>query len=373
LSFQPIYTREHQQNGGAARAGILHLPHGPVATPVFMPVGTHGTIKGIQYSEIEAFDIQMILGNTYHLYLRPGLEVIQAHGGLHQFSGWNSNILTDSGGFQVFSLAPFRKITPEGAHFQSHIDGSRHLLTPEVVVDLQVGLNSDIQMVLDVCTEPGITQKEAEKALVTTTAWADRAKQKWLEKREGEGYLGSLFGIVQGNFYPELRRRSAEELVAMDFPGYAIGGLSVGETPDTFREYLELTAPLLPADKPKYVMGIGTPDYILWAVENGIDMFDCVFPTRVARNGYLFDWDGKINLRNAKHRLSTATSDPESPIAGYTYSYLRHLFNAGEMLGPILVTKHNLWFLQTMMNQIRQAIIEDRFFAYKNDFLSRYT
>jgi queuine tRNA-ribosyltransferase len=353
-----------------ARIGILSLPHGPVETPVFMPVGTQGTIKGLSTQEVEDLGFSLILGNTYHLYLRPGMDVISIHGGLHEFSQWKKNILTDSGGFQVFSLAPFRKITNQGVYFQSHIDGAKHLLTPEKAVEIQCTLNSDIQMVLDVCTEPGISEKEAEQALILTSEWALRAKHRWQESHEN--YLGHLFAIVQGNFYHQLRTRSAEELVAMDFPGYAIGGLSVGETAETFREFLAYTAPLLPFEKPKYVMGIGTPDYILDAVEQGIDMFDCVFPTRVARNGYLFTRDGKINIRNAKHSLSTQSVDPDSPIHNYSLSYLRHLFVAKEMLGPMLATKHNLWFLHTMMEEIKQSIREDRFLEYKKEFLFRY-
>ena len=364
------FTLVHQDSHSAARTGILHLPHGPVHTPVFMPVGTQGTVKGLSAGDVEEMDFEILLGNTYHLYLRPGVEVIRNHGGLHGFTGWKRNILTDSGGFQIFSLATFRKITEEGARFQSHIDGSKHLLTPENVVTIQEALGSDIQMVLDVCTEPGITQKAAEKALGITTRWAGRAKQQWLQT--SEDYKGLLFGIVQGNFFKDLRIRSAQEIVALDFPGYAIGGLSVGEPPEVFAEFLHFTAPLLPETKPKYVMGIGTPDYILEAVEQGIDMFDCVFPTRVARNGYLFHWDGKINIRNEKFRLSTGALDPKSPISKYSLGYLRHLFKAGEMLGPILATKHNLWFLKTMMEEIRQAIHENRFLDYKKQFLGRY-
>lgn len=353
-----------------ARAGLLSLPHGELETPVFMPVGTQGSVKTLRSEDVDALGFKIILANTYHLYLRPGMDVIRAHGTLHDFSRWQHNILTDSGGFQVFSLAPFRKITKEGVHFQSHIDGSRHLLTPEKVVRIQECLGSDIQMVLDVCTEPGISKEEAAQALEITSAWARRAKEEWLACEDS--YQGRLFGIVQGNFFKDLRQESAGQVLELDLPGYAIGGLSVGEAPEVFREFLFHTAALLPEGKPKYLMGIGTPDYILEAIEAGIDMFDCVFPTRVARNGYLFSETGKINIKNEKYRLCTQTLDPASPISGYTLGYLRHLFKAGEILGPVLATTHNLWFLKTLVDRARISIREARFAEFKKDFLSRY-
>ncbi|KGE73967.1 queuine tRNA-ribosyltransferase [Spirochaeta lutea] len=361
---------KHRDEFCQARRGEIQLPHGRVQTPVFMPVGTQGTVKALSHQMVEDIGFEIILGNTYHLYLRPGTEVIADFGGLHEFSTWNRNILTDSGGFQVFSLSPFRKITDEGVQFRSHIDGSKHMLTPESVVEIQRVLGSDIQMVLDVCTEHGIDKKSAHKALTTTTRWAKRAKDAW-QQSLGD-YRGAAFGIVQGNFFEDLRAQSAQELSELDFPGYAIGGLSVGEPPEVFEHFLHYTAPLLPTGKPKYVMGIGTPDYILSAVEAGIDMFDCVFPTRVARNGYFFSRDGRINIKNERYRRDTQPIDLDSPISMYSRAYLRHLFKAGEMLGPMLATRHNLWFLHTFMTEIRTAIEENRFLEYKNTFLERY-
>ena len=365
-----LFHIEHRDSATLARTGTLHLPHGPVQTPVFMPVGTQGTVKSLSAKSVADLGFEIILANTYHLYLRPGTEVVEKFGGLRRFSQWPRNILTDSGGFQVFSLAPFRKITEEGVRFQSHIDGSKHLLTPESVVRIQEILGSDIQMVLDVCTEPGISKKEAASALEITTKWAARAKAEWLQTRDD--YEGVLFGIVQGNFFEDLRIESAQQLAELDFPGYAIGGLSVGEPPEEFRRFLFHTSPHLPEAKPKYVMGIGTPDYILEAVEAGIDMFDCVFPTRVARNGFLFNWTGRVNIRNEKYRFSTEPIDPNSPIREYSLGYLRHLFKAGEMLGPVLATTHNLWFLKTLMDRIRESIREGNFAEYKKHFLENY-
>ena len=294
----PLQFHEHHRDPQCrARTGVIDLPHGPVATPTFMPVGTAGTVKAIRHDTVEAMGYRLILANTYHLFLRPGTETIAAFGGLHRFSSWDHNILTDSGGYQIFSLAPFRKITDEGAHFQSHIDGARHMLTPERAVEIQVTIGSDIQMVLDVCTGPDQDRAGALEALDTTTLWAGRARDRWREAREESGYRGALFGIVQGNFFPDLRTRAVEATVALDLPGIAIGGLSVGESFDTYEAILAHTAALLPAHTPRYVMGIGTPEYILTAIEHGIDMFDCVFPTRAGRNGTLFTTGGRINLK----------------------------------------------------------------------------
>ena len=338
-----------------------------------MPVGTAGTVKAMLHSSIADIGFNLILGNTYHLYLRPGMDVISAYGGLHEFSSWKGNILTDSGGFQVFSLAPFRKIDDEGVTFRSHIDGSKHTLTPEKVVDIQTILGSDIQMQLDVCTPPGIDFTEAENALKLTTEWAKRARIRRAEKPES--YRGSLFGIVQGNFFEDLRKRSAEELCELDLPGYAIGGLSVGEDPSVFRDFLHYTANLLPEEKPRYVMGIGTPDYMLEAVEAGIDVFDCVYPTRVARNGTCFTPEGMLNLKNAQFKndrgpIVEGCSCPAC--TRYSRGYLRHLFAAKEILGPMLVTYHNLQFLYDMMEASRRAIESNEFFKFKNSFLSSF-
>ncbi|OQY34872.1 MAG: tRNA guanosine(34) transglycosylase Tgt [Spirochaetaceae bacterium 4572_59] len=356
-----------------ARTGILSLPHGDVEIPAFMPVGTNGTVKAIKHNSVDDMGYKLILANTYHLYLRPGMEVMENAGGLHKFSGWKHNILTDSGGFQVFSLAPFRKIREEGVRFRSHIDGAYHVFTPEKVVEIQQIIGSDIQMVLDVCTPPDISHKEALEALNLTTNWARRARKRW-DKRN-EGYEGLLFGIIQGNFYEDLRKQSAEEILALDTPGIAIGGLSVGEPPEMFRDYLHYTAQFLPEDKPRYVMGIGTPDYMLEAVEAGIDMFDCVYPTRIARNGTCFTKDGLIALKNQRFGMDNLPIDPECdcPVCKqYSRSYLRHLFKAKEILGPMLVTEHNLHFLYRFMAEIRLSIREDRFKAFKRDFMKRY-
>lgn len=357
----------------AARSGYLHLPRGDVPIPAFMPVGTNGTVKAMLHSSLKEIGYPLILGNTYHLYLRPGMEVISKYGGLHQFSSWDGNILTDSGGFQVFSLAPFRKITEDGVTFKSHIDGSMHQLTPEAVVDIQTILGSDIQMQLDVCTPPGIKEREAVHAVDLTTIWAKRAKQRRSEKNEI--YNGSLFGIVQGNFFKKLRKRSAEQLSELDLPGYAIGGLSVGEEPEVFRDFLHYTAPLLPDNKPKYVMGIGTPGYMLEAMEAGIDIFDCVYPTRVARNGTCFTREGMLNLKNTRFRDDRLPIDPEClcpTCSRYSRGYLRHLFVAREILGPMLVTHHNLQFLYDMMEQARNAIVKGTFPGFKKSFLERF-
>ncbi len=356
-----------------ARTGTLELAHGPVETPVFMPVGTNGSVKAISHDTLEKIGISLILGNTYHLYLRPGTDVIDTYGGLHQFSSWKGNILTDSGGFQVFSLAPFRKITREGVKFRSHIDGSYHFLTPEKVVGVQNSLNSDIAMVLDVCTPPGIEYREAVKALETTTHWAERSLKAWKDANPADGRV--LFPILQGNFYKDLRERSAEELLAMDFSGVAVGGLSVGEPFPVYVDMLQHTGSLLPQEKPHYLMGIGTPEYILEAVENGIDLFDCVFPTRIARNGTVFTPGGMIALKKAefeKDKGPIVEGCGCTACTRYSRAYMRHLFKAKEILGPMLATEHNITFLNNMVMEIRAAIRASRFRKYKEDFLYEY-
>ena len=356
-----------------ARRGNLILPHGTVETPTFMPVGTNGTVKAILFSALEKMGYRLILGNTYHLYLRPGMEILKGAGGLHQFTGWEHNFLTDSGGFQVFSLSQLRKITPEGVRFQSHIDGSRHLFTPESVSEVQEFFRSDIQMVLDVCTPPGIEHREAEDALKITTDWAKRAYKRW-EQRD-PSYEGLIFGIVQGNFYKDLRKRSAEEICSIDFPGIAIGGLSVGEEKEVFKEYLYYTAQYLPDEKPRYVMGIGTPDYMLEAVEAGIDIFDCVYPTRVARNSSVFTDQGIIALKNERFKNDFGPIDPECtcPVCRqFSRAYIRHLFKTREILGPMLTTEHNLHFMYRLMERTRESISAGTFRSFKADFLDRY-
>ena len=368
-----IFTEILRDKETKARLGYIDLPHGRVETPAFMPVGTNGTVKGIYHDKVEEIGYKLILGNTYHLYLRPGLDVLEKFGGLHKFSNWNHNILTDSGGFQVFSLSGLRKVKESGVTFQSHIDGSKHVFTPEKVVDIQSVIGSDIAMVLDVCTPPCIEYRNAKEAWRVTKAWAERSIQE--RNRLGEKFRGNLFGIVQGNFYKDLRKESAETLSEMDFPGIAIGGLSVGETKDQFLEYLEYTASYITDEKPRYVMGIGSPDYILACVENGIDLFDCVLATRMARNGGIFTDDGVITMKKAVHKFD------ERPLQEgctctccqkYSRAYLHHLIKCNEMLGGMLATEHNLTYLYNLMERIRLAIREGRFAEFKREYLARF-
>jgi queuine tRNA-ribosyltransferase len=371
--MQKIFTETHKDATCNARLGILSLPHGEVQTPAFMPVGTNGTVKGIYHDKIEEIGYKLILGNTYHLYLRPGLEVLEKFGGLHAFSHWNHNLLTDSGGFQVFSLSGLRKISEKGVSFQSHIDGSKHIFTPEKVVDIQKVIGSDIAMCLDVCTPPNIEYRAAKEAMQITHNWAERA----LTHRQslGEEFRGNLFGIVQGNFYKDLRKESAEFLSSMDFPGIAIGGLSVGETADQFNEFLAYTAQFVTKDKPRYVMGIGSPDYILEAVENGIDMFDCVLATRMARNGAVFTDDGIVTLKKAIHKFDKGPIEAEchcTACTEYSRAYMHHMVKTNEMLGGMLATEHNLTYFYRLMEKIRLAIAEDRFSSFKKDYLARF-
>lgn len=369
-----IFTTLKKDNETKARLGKLHLPHGDVDTPVFMPVGTQAALKGIPHKALEDMGCNLILANTYHVYLRPGVEVIEKAGSLHDFSSWKGNILTDSGGFQIFSLKGMRKIVEGGVRFQSHIDGSYHLLTPEKVVDLQTSYNSDIQMILDICTPPRISHKEAEEALNITTQWAKKGLTQWKLRKE-EGYKGQLFTIIQGNFYKDLRKRSAEEILSLDAPGIAIGGLSVGETSEEFSEYLSFTADLLPEDKPRYVMGIGTLDYILEAVSQGIDMFDCVNPTRIARHGSAMTRDGNINLKNKKYEVDFSPIEEGcgcSSCQRYSRSFIRHLLRSNEMLGQMLISEHNIFFLISFMKEVREALSEEKFSAFKKQALERY-
>ena len=371
--MQGIYTKLHQDGSCAARLGVLHLPHGDVETPVFMPVGTNGTVKGIYHDTLRKIGFNLILGNTYHLYLRPGTEILKKYGGLHTFCGWDRNILTDSGGFQVFSLSGLRKISENGVRFQSHIDGSWHEFTPEKVVDIQSVIGSDIAMCLDICTKPDIPYKDAVHAMRVTHAWASRCLSR--KEQLGGQFPGNLFGICQGNFYKDLRKESAEVISGMDFPGIAIGGLSVGESPETFREMLAYTTQFVTADKPRYVMGIGSPDFILDAVENGIDMFDCVLQTRMARNGAVFTDDGVVTLKKAKWADVQEPIDPECDCTcckEYTLGYMHHLIKCNEMLGGMLATEHNLAYFKRLMRRVRQAIREDRFAQFKKDYLDRF-
>lgn len=375
MTDRDIFTEGHRDASSKARTGEMRLPHGIVQTPAFMPVGTNATVKAVPPEDLQAMGFKIILANTYHLYLRPGHELIRSAGGLHGFSGWNGNFLTDSGGFQVFSLSPLRKITEAGVKFRSHIDGSSHFLTPESVVAIQAAFNSDIQMQLDICSPWGQEEKKARKDMETTHAWAKRAKAAWESTREDSGYQGKLFGIVQGNFYKDLRKESAETIAGLDLPGIAVGGLSVGEPKDVFSELLEYTADFLPQSKPRYLMGIGTPDYILEAVRNGIDLFDCVYPTRTARNGLLFTSSGQITIKKAVYERDFSPIDPECscPVClNHSRAYLRHLYRNGEILYSILATRHNLHFLGDLVRGIRLSILQDRFEEFRKEFLGRY-
>ncbi len=368
-----IFTKTLQDTETKARLGYIDLPHGRVETPAFMPVGTNATLKGIYHDTVKNIGYKIILANTYHLYLRPGMEVMEKFGGIHNFSSWDGNILTDSGGFQVFSLSGLRKIKESGVHFQSHIDGSKHVFTPEKVVDIQKIIGSDIAMCLDVCTPPGIEWRNAKEAWRVTKLWAERSIAE--RDRLGESFKGNLFGIVQGNFYEDLRKESAETLSEMDFPGIAIGGLSVGESKQQFNDFLGITSQYITEEKPRYVMGIGSPDYILECVENGIDLFDCVLATRMARNGGLFTDDGVITMKKSIHKFD------ERPIQEgctctlcqkYSRAYEHHLIKCNEMFGGMLGTEHNLTYLFNLMERIKQAIREGRFREFKREYLKRF-
>ncbi|NPA91437.1 MAG: tRNA guanosine(34) transglycosylase Tgt [Chloroflexi bacterium] len=360
------YTRLAQD--GEARLGVFTTPHGDIPMPAFAPVGTQATVKTLTPDELHMLDVHIILSNTYHLYLRPGADIIAELGGLHAFMGWDGPILTDSGGFQVFSLAHMRHLDEEGVTFRSHIDGSLHRFTPEIVVHTQELLGSDIIMPLDICPTPD-NREEVERAVRLTHAWAVRAREA--HTRDDQ----ALFGIVQGGIYPDLREQAARFLVSLDFPGYAIGGLSVGETKEAMYATLSATVPHLPEDRPRYLMGVGTPEDILEAVERGVDLFDCVLPTRVARNGGLLTHEGRINIRNARFARDPNPIEPGCTCytcQKFSRAYLRHLFKAGETLGLRLATIHNIHFMQQLMKDIRQSIQEGRFRAFKEAFLARY-
>ncbi len=350
-----------------ARAGILHTPHGPVETPTFMPVGTAATVKAISQDNLEKLGAQMLLANAYHLYLRPGHEVVCAAGGLHGFMSWPHPILTDSGGFQVMSLKGLRKITEDGVWFRSHLDGSSHLFSPERTMEIQIALGADVVVTLDECVRLPAGFDQIEKAVERTTRWAKRSHGFMEEKRKhGGANSQTLFAIVQGGIYPELRRRSVEDLLALGFDGYAIGGLSVGESKSETYELTELTAGLLPIEKPRYLMGVGTPEDLWEAVALGIDMMDCVLPTRNARNGYAFTSDGKVVIKNSRYNRDLGRLDPTCGCqVGRRYSrgYLRHLTQSNEMLGAMLLTHHNLHFYLDTMRRIRQALVRGVFFT----------
>lgn len=353
-----------------ARLGRLHTPHGVIDTPIFMPVGTQATVKSLTPEELKEIEAQIILSNTYHLYLRPGHEIVKKAGGLHKFMNWDKPILTDSGGFQVFSLGPLRKISEEGVEFRSHIDGSKHMLTPEKAVEIQNALGSDIMMAFDECAPYPADREYVKNSLERTTRWLQRCKDVH-KNTENQ----ALFGIVQGGMYKDLREQSAKEITSIDLPGYAVGGLSVGEPKELMYEVLDYTVPLLPEDKPRYLMGVGTPDILIDGAIRGIDMFDCVLPTRIARNGTAMTSQGKVVVRNAVYAEDFTTLDPECDCyacKNYTKAYIRHLIKTNEILGARLLSIHNLRFLIKLMENVRQAIMEDRLMDFRNEFFEKY-
>jgi queuine tRNA-ribosyltransferase len=357
-----------QKTDSRARLGRLELPHGTVSTPCFMPVGTQGSVKTLTPAEVVETGAEIIVCNTYHLYLRPGHKRVQAAGGLPKFIGWNRPILTDSGGFQVYSLAALTRVTDEGAEFQSHVDGSRHLFTPELVVEIQEALGSDIAMCLDECPPYPVSRPVAEAAAARTLLWAERCSRA----RRPET---NLFGIVQGATYADLRKSSAMQLVALDLPGYAIGGMCLGEASDVTYDMVGRVTPLLPADRPRYLMGAGYPEDIIAAVRLGVDMFDCVLPTRNGRTGTAFTSAGRVVIRNSRHADDFSALDPMCDCytcCNFTRAYLRHLFVVGEALGPKLLTLHNVRFYQRLMQGIRAAIAQGAFESWSSEFLDRY-
>jgi len=351
---------------GAARLGRIKTPHGEIETPVFMPVGTAGSVKGVPQHILEELGVQILLGNTYHLYLRPGHEVVHSLGGLHKFMSWDRSILTDSGGFQVFSLSELRKVDENGVSFRSHLDGSSHFFTPERSMEIQIALGADIIMAFDECTEHPADRQRAQASMEMTLRWAERSKRYFEEhKREAPWAHGdsdrtqSLFGIVQGGMYKDLRRESAEKTVTISFPGYAIGGLSVGESRDLTREMIAETLPYLPEDKPRYVMGVGYPEEIAEYAAMGVDMMDCVLPTRAARHGLLFTSEGRLNIKNARFTQDQSPPDPNCSCrvcSRYSRAYLRHLYVAGEPLAAVLNTLHNLAYYLDTIRSVRHAI-----------------
>ncbi len=364
------YQLRHQCNQSGARYGLVTTPRGSFETPVFMPVGTRATVKTMTPEELKTIGAEIILGNTYHLWMRPGPDVIGELGGLHTFMHWDRSILTDSGGFQIFSLAKPRDIEEEGVHFRSHIDGSKHFLTPEKSVAIQEALGSDIMMQLDECTPWPADESYVRQSLERTSRWLDRAVKVW-SKPDSQ----ALFGIVQGGTYAHLRRQSAREITSFDLPGYGIGGLSVGEPAETMYAMLEEVLPQLPADRPRYLMGVGSPDYLVEGSVRGIDMFDCVFPTRVGRNGTALTRDGRVVIRKAVHLRSDMPLDPDCSCyvcRNYSRAYLHHLIRSGEILGLRLLSWHNLAFLLELMRQIRLAIQADRLLSFREEFFLRY-
>ena len=362
-----VKTAQDPQSG--ARCGVITTDHGQIETPIFMPVGTVGSVKGVYHRDLkEDIEAQIILGNTYHLYLRPGLDTLKAAGGLHKFISWDRPILTDSGGFQVFSLTGIRKLTPDGCTFSSHIDGSRHTFTPENNVDTQRIIGADIMMAFDECCPGDADFNYAKKSLLMTQNWLERFLKRFDETEPLYGYSQTVFPIVQGCVYPELRKMAVEHAVAQDREGYAIGGLAVGEPTEKMYEMLELVCPMLPEDRPRYLMGVGTPANLLECIARGVDMFDCVMPTRNGRNGMLFTWNGIMNMRNKKWENDFSPLDPDGASFvdhTYTKAYLRHLFIAGEMFAAMIASEHNLAFYLDLVREARRHIAAGDFKAWK--------
>ena len=369
------FELKHTADGSKARAGCLTTDHGTIETPIFMPVGTAGSVKGIHKRDLkEDIGAQIILGNTYHLYLRPGLSIIEQAGGLHKFNGWDGPILTDSGGFQVFSLGDIRKLTEEGAKFQSHIDGSYHLFTPENVIDTQRTIGADIMMAFDECTPGDAEYEYARKSMEMTQRWLDRCWNQFEKTSPKYGYSQSLFPIVQGAVYPDLRTIAAKNVLQYNSDGYAIGGLSVGESEADMYAMIEVVNDILPENKPRYLMGVGTPVNILQGIDRGIDMFDCVMPTRNGRNGMLFTKNGVMNMRNKKWADDFSPIDPEgTSFVDHCYSraFLRHLVIAGEMLGAEIASQHNLAFYLWLVKEARRQILNDTFKSWKEEMVQR--
>ncbi|MGI6089940.1 MAG: tRNA guanosine(34) transglycosylase Tgt [Saccharofermentanales bacterium] len=371
MTESPVrYEIVHICRQSGARRGILHTPHGSVETPVFMPVGTQATVKTMTPDEVKSLGAGIILANTYHLWMRPGPEIISEAGGLHSFMNWQQAILTDSGGFQVFSLSDTRQISERGVQFRSHIDGSQHELTPELAIDIQTALGSDIIMQLDECADWKQDKVYIKASLERTLRWLERCIQRHENYQQQ-----ALFGIIQGGVYPELRKLSAEQTVSFDLPGYAIGGLSVGEPVDLMYQMLEAVQEVLPADKPRYLMGVGSPDYLIEGSIRGIDMFDCVLPTRLGRNGTVLTGRGRITVRNAEYARDFSPLDQECQCyvcQNYTRAYIRHLIKANEILGLRLTTWHNVYFLLNLMQKIREAISNNELLDFRDEFFARF-
>ncbi len=370
MKKQPVtYELLHIDKTTGARRGVVHTPHGDIQTPVFMPVGTQATVKSMTVEELEENGAQIILSNTYHLYLRPGSKLVRKAGGLHNFMKWNKPILTDCGGFQVFSLSDLRTISEDGVEFTSHLDGSKHFFSPEKVMEIEEDLGADIIMSFDECCPYPSTYEYTKNSMERTTRWAKRCKEAHTSENQ------ALFGIIQGGFYEDLREQSAKDLAELDFPGYAIGGISVGEPKEEFLKILKFTAPLMPENKPRYLMGVGSPDYLIEAAMAGIDMCDCVLPTRIARNGTAMTSHGKVVVRNATYAEDFSPLDPECncyTCKNYTRAYIRHLVKCGEILGVRLLSIHNINFLTNLMERVRMEIENDNLMNFKNEFYKKY-